>query len=167
MQKDVLSPEGAPRDAHWRIGKKLTISFKNLGTLLLSIVLALVVWLFAVNQENPLIVQDLAERVPVTILGPDEGLVPLEDLSKETVKLRLRAPRSSWTDLNVNDFPRIDRSCRSGPRRTQCGDQGHERRSPGRHHRSAAAGTACHVGTAREQRRAGAGCCNGWDCVWL
>lgn len=82
----------------------MNLQLPDFGTLLLSMVLALIVWWVAVNQENPLLVQDLAQRVPVTILGMGEGLVMVEDLSDESVKLRLRAPRSTWEELNVSDF---------------------------------------------------------------
>jgi YbbR domain-containing protein len=76
----------------------------DLATLLLSIVLAIAVWWIAINQENPLVVEDLDERVPVSVLGLGEDLVIVEDLSSEAVRLRLRAPRNSWTDLTVSDF---------------------------------------------------------------
>ena len=71
---------------------------------MLSIVLALAVWWIAIDQENPLVVQDFGERVPVSVLGLGESLVVVEDLSSEAVRLRLRAPRNSWQDLTVSDF---------------------------------------------------------------
>jgi YbbR domain-containing protein len=76
----------------------------DFSTLLLSIVLALIVWWIAINQENPLVVQDFQQRVPVSVLGLGDGLVVVEDLSDETVKLRLRAPRTSWENMDVTDF---------------------------------------------------------------
>src|SRR5512139_286102 len=76
----------------------------DMATLLLSIVLALAVWWIAIDQENPLVVQDFGERVPVSVLGLGENLVVVEDLSSEAVRLRLRAPRNSWQDLTVSDF---------------------------------------------------------------
>jgi YbbR domain-containing protein len=76
----------------------------DLTTLLLSVALAVAVWWIAINQENPLVVADLEERVPVSVLGLGEELVIVEDISNEAVRLRLRAPRNSWTDLTVSDF---------------------------------------------------------------
>lgn len=76
----------------------------DVGTMIVSVVLALIVWWIAINQENPLLVQDFAERVPVSVIGIGNGMVTVEDLSDETVKLRLRAPRSSWDNLEVSDF---------------------------------------------------------------
>jgi YbbR domain-containing protein len=77
---------------------------QDAGTLLLSLVLAVIIWLIAVNQENPLLTQELRDRVPVTMLGLAEGLVPVQDLGDETVKLTLRAPRNSWDNVDVADF---------------------------------------------------------------
>jgi len=79
----------------------------DFGTLAMSIVLALIVWWIAINQENPLVVQDFQERVPVSVLGLSNGMVVVEDLSNETVKLRLRAPRTSWENMDVTDFRAI------------------------------------------------------------
>ncbi len=76
----------------------------DLATVLLSVVLALAVWWIAINQENPLVSQDFGERVPVSVLGLGENLVVVEDLSAESVRLRLRAPRNSWEDLTLSDF---------------------------------------------------------------
>jgi YbbR domain-containing protein len=76
----------------------------DIATLLLSIVLALAVWWIAIDQENPLVMQDFGERVPVSVLGLGEDLVIVEDLSSEAVRLRLRAPRNSWQDLTLSDF---------------------------------------------------------------
>jgi len=77
---------------------------ERLGTLALSIVLALIVWLIAINQQDPLIQGEYSERVPVTVRGLGEGLQPVQDLSKETVRVVLRAPRSSWDNLTLDDF---------------------------------------------------------------
>lgn len=76
----------------------------RLGTAVLSLVLALIIWLVAVNQENPLITQDFQQRVPVTVLGLAENLVLVQDLSNEAVKLKIRAPRTSWETLDASDF---------------------------------------------------------------
>ena len=77
---------------------------EQLGTLALSIVLALIVWLIAINQENPLIQREYQERIPVTVRGLPADLEALQDLSKETVRVVLQAPRSSWDNLDVSDF---------------------------------------------------------------
>ena len=90
MTDKVTSTRPATRSA------RAEFLIPDMATLLLSIILALAVWWIAIDQENPLVVQDFGERVPVSVLGLGENLVVVEDLSSEAVRLRLRAPRNSW-----------------------------------------------------------------------
>jgi len=76
----------------------------DIGGLLLSVVLALTIWLIAVNQENPLIVQEFDTPIPLTVVGLNEGLEVVQDLGTEHVTLDLRAPRSSWENMRAGDF---------------------------------------------------------------
>jgi YbbR domain-containing protein len=77
---------------------------EQLNTLILSILLALIVWVIAINQENPIIQQTYGERLPVTVRGLPENLLPIQDLSRETVQVVLQAPRESWDNLEPSDF---------------------------------------------------------------
>ena len=97
-QRGVVAT-GAPRR-----GLRLRVRRTDLGLLLAALGLALVIWLVAINEENPLLTEDLQSRVPVTVLGLGDNLAVVEDLSDESVRLRLRAPRSSWEDLDPADF---------------------------------------------------------------
>ncbi len=99
LQLGSGAPSAAPRRA-----RRLRVRRGDLGLLLAAIGLALVIWLVAINEENPLITQDLQSRVPVTVLGLGADLAVVEDLSDESVRLRLRAPRSSWVDMDPADF---------------------------------------------------------------
>ena len=99
LQLGSGTPSAAPRRA-----RRLRVRRGDLGLLLAAIGLALVIWLVAINEENPLLTQDLQSRVPVTVLGLGADLAVVEDLSDESVRLRLRAPRSSWVDLDPADF---------------------------------------------------------------
>lgn len=76
----------------------------HLGTLLLSIVMGLIVWLIAVNQENPLLTQDFPSRVAVQVEGMAANLQPTEDLTQHTVRLELQAPQSSWNRLQASEI---------------------------------------------------------------
>ncbi len=77
----------------------------HLSTLLLSLIMGTIVWLIAINEVNPLITQDFPETVPVEVRGLDESqLQPIQDLSKEYVRLVLRAPRTSWASLRPRDI---------------------------------------------------------------
>lgn len=98
MDTKLSDTQARPRSA------RAEFLIPDVATLLLSLVLAVTVWWIAINQENPLVVQDLDERVPISVVGLGENQVIVEDLSSEAVRLRLRAPRNSWTDLTVSDF---------------------------------------------------------------
>ena len=99
LQLSGRTQNGAPRR-----GRRLRVRRTDLGLLLAALGLALVIWLVAINEENPLITQDLQSSVPVTVLGLGENLAVVEDLSDEAVRLRLRAPRSSWQGIDPTDF---------------------------------------------------------------
>ncbi len=77
---------------------------EQLGTLLLSVLLGLIVWLIAINQENPLIQKEFPERIPITVRNTPPDLQPLQDLTKETVRLVVQAPKSSWDGLSASSF---------------------------------------------------------------
>ena len=77
---------------------------EQLNTLALSLLLGLIVWLVAINQENPIVQATYPERLPITVRGLDESLMSLQDLSRESVQVVVQAPRASWDDLAPNDF---------------------------------------------------------------
>ena len=77
---------------------------EQLNTLILSILLGIIVWVIAINQENPIVQQTYGERLPVTVRGLPGNLMPVQDLSRETVQVVLQAPRESWDNLEPSDF---------------------------------------------------------------
>lgn len=76
----------------------------QLGTIFLAVALAVVIWLVAVSQENPLITREFPDRIPITVRGLDDALQPVQDLGSQGVRVTVRAPRAAWTDLAVNNF---------------------------------------------------------------
>jgi YbbR domain-containing protein len=77
----------------------------HISTLLLSLIMGTIVWLIAISEVNPLITRDFPETVPIEVRGLDEDrLQPIQDLSREYVRLVLRAPRSSWDRLRTRDI---------------------------------------------------------------
>lgn len=76
----------------------------NLSTLIMSILLALIVWIFAIDQENPLLRQEFEQPIPVQVRGLSDGTQTLQDLTKKTVFLTLRAPLRSWETVSTDDF---------------------------------------------------------------
>lgn len=85
-------------------GRRLRGYLEQLGTVALSVALAVVIWLIAVSQENPVVTQDFRERIPVTVRGLDTQLQSVQDLGNETVRVRLRAPQAAWDDLEAADL---------------------------------------------------------------
>ncbi|MDQ3250573.1 MAG: CdaR family protein, partial [Chloroflexota bacterium] len=86
------------------VRKRWTWLFDHVGTLVLSIIMGLIVWLIAINQENPLVVREFPERVALRVRGLTETLQPTQDLSTESVRLTLRAPQTAWDRLEASDL---------------------------------------------------------------
>jgi YbbR domain-containing protein len=68
---------------------------KNLGTLLLSFILALTVWATAISQDNPTLERDFPEPIPIDYTGLSEGLLIVGQHPEEAI-VSLRAPNSVW-----------------------------------------------------------------------
>ena len=77
----------------------------QLGTLLLALVLAIIVWAFAVQQENPVQTKTL-NGVPVQVVGLPDTLMFADNGSTviSPVDVRVRAPRNIIETLSVRDF---------------------------------------------------------------
>lgn len=74
---------------------------RNLSTMLLAFLLAVVVWVSAVLANDPNQELDLSQPVTIEIVGQDAGLM-LVGTTPGQVRLRLNAPRSVWNQLNSN-----------------------------------------------------------------
>lgn len=72
---------------------------RNLGSLLLALVLAVVVWFSAVMASDPNQEMDLAQPITLEIIGKDPDLMLIGSTPTQ-VRLRLNAPRSVWGQLN-------------------------------------------------------------------
>jgi YbbR domain-containing protein len=65
--------------------------------------LAIIVWVVAANEENPIVEDTFSEAVPIEIVNQPEGTVIFGDVV-DKVQLTLRASQASWDELNVNKF---------------------------------------------------------------
>jgi YbbR domain-containing protein len=79
------------------------LSVSNLGSMVMALILAVMVWMAATIQANPFAEGYLAEPVPVEIVNRGEGLVIVGDLGQE-VRVRVRTPESVWEDLTPGSF---------------------------------------------------------------
>ncbi len=75
----------------------------HLGSLALAFVLAVVVWVMAVNQENPTVRNMFPEPIPIEVVNKPEGLVLFGEVV-ESAQIILQAPQSSWNDLSPSKF---------------------------------------------------------------
>lgn len=76
----------------------------DLGLILLALALALIVWIVAVQEENPIETREFDEAIPISIENQPAGTTFLPDGFDESVYLTIRAPRSSLDDLRVDTF---------------------------------------------------------------
>ena len=83
---------------------------QNLSTLILSVVLALMVWFVAMREANPPLEDDFAQAIPLEVENLPQGTVIFSEVPNR-VNVRLRAPQSSWDELSVDKFrARVDLS---------------------------------------------------------
>ncbi len=77
--------------------------FRNLTSILIALILATLVWVAAINEQNPPREDNYIQGIPIEVIPPAEGLITTDDLP-DTVRLRLRAPESSWRALTPSKF---------------------------------------------------------------
>jgi YbbR domain-containing protein len=70
----------------------------DIGSILLALSLATIVWTVAVSEENPIKREAWAEPIPIKVINQPEGTIIVGDTPAE-VRLTLSAPQSSWSDL--------------------------------------------------------------------
>jgi YbbR domain-containing protein len=79
------------------------VSWETTGSLLLAVVVAIAVWVAAINDSDPAIEQVLPAPVPIQYHGLTDGLQVL-GTPPETAWVTLRAPQSLWEDLSAEDM---------------------------------------------------------------
>jgi YbbR domain-containing protein len=76
----------------------------DLTLMLLALVLAIVVWIVAVQEENPIETGEFQHAVPIEVRNQPEGTTFRPEVFEESVLLTIRAPQSSWQDLRADKF---------------------------------------------------------------
>lgn len=77
--------------------------WNNLGLLLLSLTLSLLIWATAVEQENPTLEQTFPSAIPVLLKDPPAGMMAYGQTDVR-VSVVLRAPQSVWRALRPEDI---------------------------------------------------------------
>lgn len=75
---------------------------ENTRTLLIAIILAVIVWISAVNISDPNLTQQYPKPVAIELVGLDPNMVVVGDLP-ENLTLSLIAPRSIWNEMTADD----------------------------------------------------------------
>lgn len=75
---------------------------KNIGSFLLALILAVGVWVAAVNDSDPDEESVYPTPIPLEVVGQDTALLITNDFS-EQIELTLRAPRSIWEQLIADE----------------------------------------------------------------
>ena len=71
--------------------------------ILLALFLAVIVWIVALQEENPIEQGEFPTPIPVRVLNQPEGTTFFPKF-EEGIKLTVRAPRSSWNGLRISKF---------------------------------------------------------------
>src|SRR5438270_816325 len=74
----------------------------NLGWMVASLLLAIIIWYVATSQQNPVEQQRLPNRVPILMLT-DPGMM-IVDTPVNTAQVTIRAPRSVFDVLQTEDI---------------------------------------------------------------
>ncbi|MBC7241984.1 MAG: hypothetical protein H5T60_06010 [Anaerolineae bacterium] len=75
----------------------------ELGSIILALVLGIIVWVVAMNEENPITRGIWGDTIPLELVNQPAGTIIVGDVPK-TVQVEIRAPQSSWRDLRRESF---------------------------------------------------------------
>jgi len=75
----------------------------NVPSMLLSLILAALAWVVAVEEADPTVEDPFPQTVPVTLSNLAEGMVVVGEF-EEQVEFTVRAPESVWNSLQAEDF---------------------------------------------------------------
>lgn len=66
--------------------------------------MGLIAWLIVIELANPLVTRDYPDAISIQSRGLNGQLMPVQDLSKETVRVELRAPELRWPEIDAGDI---------------------------------------------------------------
>jgi YbbR domain-containing protein len=75
----------------------------NVPLMVLALILAALAWVVAVEEEDPTSEERYPQAIPVARSEPPEGMIIVGEFD-EQVQVTVRAPRSVWSSLKVDDF---------------------------------------------------------------
>lgn len=75
----------------------------NAPLMVLALALAALAWVAAVEEEDPTLEERYPQLIPITPSGLSDGMVIVGEFNQQ-VQVTIRAPRSIWQTLEVDDF---------------------------------------------------------------
>ncbi len=78
-------------------------TISNLPLMILALILASFAWIVAVEQEDPTVEELYPQPIPITPPELPQGMLIMNKFA-EQVLVTIRAPRSVWDSLQVDDF---------------------------------------------------------------
>ena len=100
----VASPELFKTRVRRNINLSWARLFDQVGTLLLSVILGLIVWLVAIDQVNPLEIREFSDTIVVDMRGLTGELEPVSDNAQDTIQVIVQGPKRSLELLNGGSF---------------------------------------------------------------
>ena len=76
---------------------------RNTSTLLLSLAIAITIWIVALNEADPFQEKAFPQLISVTLQNLPEGMILIGD-KPPSVEVRVRAPASVWANLNTDQI---------------------------------------------------------------
>ncbi|MDY6875729.1 MAG: CdaR family protein [Chloroflexota bacterium] len=75
----------------------------NLPLMILALILAALTWVMAVEEGDRTIEERYSQPIPITLLEPPDGMLIMGEFD-DSVQVTVRAPKSVWDSLKVEDF---------------------------------------------------------------
>ncbi len=75
----------------------------ELSSILISLILALTIWVVAMQEQNPMFQDRFPQAIPIQVVNKGEGLVIVWGFDEE-VTLLVRAPQKVWPNLDEDSF---------------------------------------------------------------
>ena len=89
--------------------------WENLGTLILALIVAGMVWVVALDEENPLEENTFSQPLPILLANLPDNMILLNPVAAVSSDITLRAPRLVWQTLSLSQFHVVADLANLGP----------------------------------------------------
>lgn len=89
--------------------------WENFGTFVLALIVAGMVWVVALDEENPLEENTFNQPIPIQLLNLPDNMILLNPTTASSTEITLRAPRLVWQALSLSQFRVVADLANLGP----------------------------------------------------